>query len=33
MEVTVLEAIRDMLTTHRVLGLAVLVDGEPEASL
>jgi hypothetical protein len=29
----VLEAIREMMTVHRVLSLAVLVDGEPEASL
>jgi putative heme iron utilization protein len=29
----VLEAIREMLTSLRVLGLAVLVDGDPEASL
>jgi len=29
----VLEAVRDMVATHRVLGLAVLVDGDPEASL
>jgi heme oxygenase (biliverdin-IX-beta and delta-forming) len=33
MERQVLEAIRDMVATHRVLGLAVLVDGDPEASL
>jgi hypothetical protein len=29
----VLLAIRDMLTTHKVLGLAVLVEGAPDASL
>lgn len=29
----VLEAIRDIMATHRVLSLAVLVDGDPEASL
>jgi hypothetical protein len=29
----VLEAVRDMMTSHRVLGLAVLVDGDAEASL
>ena len=29
----VLEAVRDMLTTHRVLSLAVVVDGDPESSL
>jgi hypothetical protein len=28
-----LEAIREMMTVHRVLSLAVLVDGDPEASL
>ena len=33
MDRQVLEAIRDMVATHRVLGLAVLVDGDPEASL
>jgi len=33
MERHVLEAIRDMMASHRVLGLAVIVDGEPEASL
>jgi hypothetical protein len=33
MERHVLEAIRDMIASHRVLGLAVLVDGDPEASL
>ena len=33
MDQQVLEAIRDMMTTHRVLSLAVLVDNEPEASL
>jgi hypothetical protein len=33
MERQVLEAIRDMMASHRVLGLAVVVDGEPEASL
>ena len=33
MDRQVLEAIRDMLTTHRVLSLAVVVDGDPESSL
>jgi hypothetical protein len=33
MDRQVLEAIRDMMTSHRVLGLAVIVDGDPEASL
>jgi heme iron utilization protein len=33
MERHVLEAIRDMIASHQVLGLAVLVDGDPEASL
>ena len=33
MDRQVLEAIREMMTVHRVLSLAVLVDGEPEASL
>jgi heme iron utilization protein len=33
MERQVLEAMRDMMASHRVLGLAVLVDGDPEASL
>ena len=33
MDRQVLEAIRDIMATHRVLGLAVLVDGDPEASL
>jgi hypothetical protein len=33
MERQVLEAVRDMMASHRVLGLAVLVDGAPEASL
>jgi len=33
MDQQVLEAIRDMMTTHRVLSLAVTVDGDPEASL
>ena len=33
MDRQVLEAIRDLVATHRVLGLAVVVDGEPEASL
>jgi putative heme iron utilization protein len=33
MERQILEAIRDMIATRQVLGLAVLVDGEPEASL
>lgn len=33
MEREVLEAIRGMMTTHRVLSLAVIVDGDPEASL
>jgi hypothetical protein len=33
MERHVLEAIRDMIASHRVLGLAVIVDDDPEASL
>jgi len=33
MDRQVLEAIRDMMASHRLLGLAVLVDGDPEASL
>ena len=33
MDRQVLEAVRDMLTTHRVLSLAVVVDGDPESSL
>ena len=33
MDREVLEAIRGMMTSHRVLGLAVIVDGDPEASL
>jgi hypothetical protein len=33
MERQVLEAIREMIASHRVLGLAVIVDGDPEASL
>jgi len=33
MDRQVLEAIRDIVATHRVLSLAVLVDGDPEASL
>jgi hypothetical protein len=33
MDRQVLEAIRDLVATHRVLSLAVVVDGEPEASL
>ena len=33
MDRTTLEAIREMFASHRVLGLAVLVDGDPEASL
>jgi hypothetical protein len=33
MDRQVLEAIRDMVATHRVLSLAVIVDGDPEASL
>lgn len=33
MERQVLEAVRDMMSAHRVLSLAVIVDGEPEASL
>ncbi len=33
MEPHVLTAIRDMIASHRVLGLAVIVEGEPEASL
>jgi putative heme iron utilization protein len=33
MDAQVLAAIRDLLTTQRVLALAVLVDGEPETGL
>jgi hypothetical protein len=33
MDRQVLEAIRDLVATHRVLSLAVVVDGEPQASL
>ena len=33
MDRQVLEAIRDMVASHRVLSLAVLVEGDPEASL
>jgi putative heme iron utilization protein len=33
MDRDVLEAIRNLLTSQRVLALAVLVDGEPEAGL
>jgi hypothetical protein len=33
MDRQVLEAIREMMSTHRVLSLAVIVDGDPEASL
>lgn len=33
MDRQVLEAVRDMMSAHRVLSLAVIVDGEPEASL
>jgi putative heme iron utilization protein len=33
MDRQVLEAIREMMTVHRVLSLAVLVDGDPEAGL
>ena len=33
MDRQVLEAVRDMMSTHRVLSLAVIVDGDPEASL
>jgi hypothetical protein len=33
MERPILEAVRDMIASHQVLGLAVLVDGDPEASL
>ena len=33
MDREILEAVRDLMTSHRVLGLAVLVDGDPEASL
>jgi putative heme iron utilization protein len=33
MERQVLEAIRDLIGSHQVLGLAVIVDGDPEASL
>jgi len=33
MDRQVLEAIRDLVASHRVLSLAVVIDGEPEASL
>ena len=33
MDRQILEAIREMMTVRRVLSLAVLVDGDPEASL
>jgi len=33
MDRQVLEAVRDMISTQRVLSLAVIVDGDPEASL
>jgi len=33
MERQILEAIRDMLASRQVLSLAVVIDGEPEASL
>ena len=33
MERQVLEAIRDIMSTHRLLSLSVLVEGEPDASL
>jgi len=33
MDRQVLEAIRELMTAHSVLSLAVLVDGDPEASL
>lgn len=33
MDRQVLQAIREMITSHRVLSLAVIVDGGPEASL
>jgi heme iron utilization protein len=33
MDRQVLEAIRDIMATHRLLSLAVLVDGDPDASL
>ncbi|HSP91749.1 MAG TPA: hypothetical protein VLN08_12620 [Vicinamibacterales bacterium] len=33
MDRQVLEAVRDMMSAHRVLSLPVIVDGEPEASL
>jgi putative heme iron utilization protein len=33
MDRQVLEAIRDIVVTHRLLSLAVLIDGDPEASL
>jgi hypothetical protein len=33
MDRQVLEAVRDIVATHRVLSLAVLVEGDPEASL
>jgi hypothetical protein len=33
MDRQILEAIRDIIASHRILSLAVTVDGEPEASL
>jgi hypothetical protein len=33
MDRQVLEAIRDLVASHRVLSLAVVIDGDPEASL
>lgn len=33
MDARILEAIRDVFASQRVLGLAVLIDGEPEAGL
>ena len=33
MDRQVLEAVRDIVSTHQVLSLAVLVEGDPEASL
>jgi len=33
MDRQVLEAIRDLVASNRVLSLAVVIDGEPEASL
>ena len=33
MDRQVLEAIRDLMASHRVLSLAVVIDGDPEASL